>query len=280
MNRSVLITGCSTGIGRATALLLQREGWTVYATARRVDTLEDLTAAGCHTLPLDVRDEWSMRAAVSAIEAAHGSLGVLINNAGYSQSGAIEAVEIDRIRAQFDTNVFGPARLIQLVLPGMRRARSGRIVNISSMGGKLVLPGGGYYHATKFALEAISDALRFEVEQFGIDVVLIEPGLVRTNFSETAVRGCAGAGDEAYAAFDSEVARITKESYFKGSLAPFASEPRDVARTIERALKADRPKTRYVVSPSAHIMLALRKLLSDRLWDRFMARTYPQPGTD
>ncbi|MGE3402487.1 MAG: oxidoreductase [Vicinamibacterales bacterium] len=280
MNGPVLITGCSSGIGRATALHLQQSGWQVYATARDVASLAPLAAAGCRTLPLDVTREETMVSAVRRIEEAHGAIGALVNNAGYSQSGAIETVPLERVRAQFETNVFGPSRLTQLVLPGMRRARAGRIVNLSSMGGCFVLPGGGYYHATKYAIEAISDALRFEVARFGIEVVVIQPGLIRTSFSDTVVAEMRrGGAPEPYAHFEAEVARITRESYVKGALARFASEPEDVARTIATALTAPRPKTRYVVSPSAHLLLALRKLLPDRLWDRFLARTYQQSGS-
>ena len=154
----------------------QRPGWTVYATARRPESIADLKDAGCRTLALDVTDEQSMRAAVDAVEQAEGAVGVLINNAGYSQGGAIETVPLDAVRRQFETNVFGLIALTQLVLPAMRGQHWGKIVNIGSMGGRLTFPGGGLYHATKYAVEAISDALRFEVRGFGVDVILIEPG--------------------------------------------------------------------------------------------------------
>src|SRR3954452_8522733 len=154
---AVLITGCSSGIGHETARRLAAKGWTVYATARRPETIADLAEAGCKTLALDVTDEASMRAAVGAVEAEHGAVGALVNNAGYSQSGAVETIPPAELRRQFDTNVFGLVRMCQLVLPGMRRQRYGRIVNISSMGGKLTFPGGGAYHATKFSVEALSD---------------------------------------------------------------------------------------------------------------------------
>ena len=179
----MLVTGCSTGIGRATAEHLAEKGWTVYATARRPESIEDLREKGCRTLALDVTDEDSMRAAVQEVEAAEGAVGVLVNNAGYSQSGAVESVKLDDVRAQFETNVFGLVRMCQLVLPGMRRQGWGKIVNVSSMGGKLTFPGGGIYHGTKHAVEAISDALRFEVRGFGVDVIVIEPGLIRTQFA-------------------------------------------------------------------------------------------------
>src|SRR5213595_681921 len=216
-NRSeaVLITGCSTGIGRATAELLASKGHTVYATARRPDSISDLEARGCKLLELDVTDEQSMTAAVKAVEDAEGAVGVLVNNAGYSQSGAVESVSMEDVRRQFETNVFGLVRMCQLVLPAMRRQRYGRIVNLSSMGGRLVFPGGGFYHASKYAVEAISDALRFEVKGFGIDVILIEPGLIRTSFGETSVAGVAEAGEGLgdYAQFNAHVARATESVY-------------------------------------------------------------------
>ena len=187
-SRAVLITGCSTGIGHATAAHLVDKGWTVYATARRPETLADLEAKGCKTLALDVTDEASRTAAVAAVEAAEGAVGVLINNAGYSQSGAVESVPDERVRAQFDTNVFGLLGMCRAVLPKMREAGWGKIVNVSSMGGRFTFPGGGIYHATKHAVEALSDALRFEVKGFGVDVIIIEPGIIRTNFGETAAR--------------------------------------------------------------------------------------------
>ncbi len=186
MKGPVLITGCSTGIGRATAERLAAGGNTVYATARKLDAIADLESKGCRTLALDVNDERSMQAAVTAVEEAEGPLGALVNNAGYSQSGAVESVNIDDVRAQFETNVFGLIRMCQLVLPGMREAGRGRIVNVGSMGGKLTFPGGGIYHATKYSVEALSDAMRFEVKGFGVDVVLIEPGLIVTEFATAA----------------------------------------------------------------------------------------------
>ena len=276
----VLITGCSSGIGRATALRLARAGrWTVYATARRSSGLSDLAAAGCRTLDVDVTDEDSMQRAVRAIEDTHGALAALVNNAGYSQSGAVEAVPIDRVRAQFETNVFGLLRLTQLVLPGMRRARAGRIVNIGSMGGRLVFPGGGVYHATKYALEALSDALRFEVRGFGIQVILIEPGLIRTGFADAAGAAMRDLESrDAYGPLHAEVARLTKEASERGLTALLAGTPDDVAATVEKALKIARPRSRYTVSPSAALFIAQRRFLGDRAWDAFLRRIYPSPG--
>src|ERR671933_1698880 len=225
VSKAVLITGCSTGIGRATAERLAGRGHTVYATARRPESIADLEAKGCRTLALDVTDEDSMRAAVEHVEGAEGAVGALVNNAGYSQSGAIEDVSMESVRRQFETNVFGLARMCQLVLPEMRRQGSGRIVNISSMGGKLTFPGAGYYHATKHAVEALSDALRFEVEGFGIKVSVIEPGLIRTGFAQAAVGSMDGRDDGPYDGFDEAVARATTENYERGPISRLAGEP-------------------------------------------------------
>jgi len=175
-SKSVLITGCSTGIGRATAERLAARGHTVYATARSTESLTDLEAKGCRTLALDVTDEASMRDAVNRVVAEEGAVGALVNNAGYSQSGALETLGMDEVRRQFETNVFGLLRMCQLCLPGMRDQGWGRIVNISSMGANFVFPGGGIYHATKYAVDAMSDALRFEAKGFGVDVVIVRGG--------------------------------------------------------------------------------------------------------
>ncbi|MBA3822654.1 MAG: SDR family NAD(P)-dependent oxidoreductase [Ktedonobacterales bacterium] len=272
ISRAVLVTGTSSGIGKATALRLAAHGWRVYATARRSADIADLAQSGCQTLALDVTDEASMVAAIAQVEAAEGALGVLINNAGYSQSGAIATVPIDQVRREFETNVFGLARLVQLVVPGMRRQHWGKIINLSSMGGRLTFPGGGYYHASKYAVEALTDALRFEVGGFGIDAVLIEPGLIRSRFGETAATSVAPAttDDDPYAAFNASVAKISQETYQSGPLARLGGTPEDVAATIERAITARRPRTRYLVTPSARVLLTLRTLLSDRQWDGFL----------
>jgi NAD(P)-dependent dehydrogenase (short-subunit alcohol dehydrogenase family) len=252
--------------------------WQVYATARKVETIRDLGAAGAEVLPLDVTDESSIQAVVSAIEARHGRVAALVNNAGYSQSGAVETVSMDGIRAQFETNVFGLIRLTQVVLPGMRRHRSGHIINISSMGGRLVFPGGGVYHATKYAVEALSDALRFEVRGFGIKVVVIEPGLIRTEFARTAVASMPTGTDESYAALERRVAGATEDAYERGLASKLAGAPEDVAVVVERALSSARPRSRYLVAPSARIFITLRRLVGDRGWDRFLRMVYPSPG--
>jgi short-subunit dehydrogenase len=207
-----------------------------------------------------------MASAVAHVEADEGAVWGLVNNAGYSQSGALETLDLDDVRRQFETNVFGLLRMAQLVLPGMRRAGEGRIVNIGSMGGKLTFPGGGVYHATKYAVEALSDALRMEVRGFGIDVVCIEPGLIRTEFGATAAGGVAR-DDGPYAAFNRSVAEQTRGVY-AGPLSRLGGGPEAVADAIARAVKADRPPTRVAVTPSARILMGLRRLLPDRIWDR------------
>lgn len=276
-SRPVLITGCSTGIGRATAERLAGDGWNVYATARRPDSIEDLEKRGCKTLALDVTDEGSMDKAVAEIEEKDGPIGALINNAGYSQSGAIETIPMESVRRQFETNVFGLLRLCQLVLPGMRGAGSGRIVNLSSMGGKLTFPGGGIYHATKHAVEALSDALRFEVKGFGVDVVIIEPGLIVTEFGETANASIGAVEDHGpYAKFNEDVGRVTANAY-TGPMARFGAGPEAVAGKIAKALTARRPATRYKVTPSARVVMGMRRAMTDRMWDRFVRSQYPPP---
>ena len=282
-SKAVLITGCSSGIGRATALRLVRSGWRVYATARRPEAIAELQDAGCRTLALDVTSEPSMSAAVEEVERAEGAVGVLINNAGYSQSGAIETVSIDAARRQFETNVFGLARLTQLVLPKMRAQRWGKIVNVGSMGGRLTFPGGGYYHATKHALEAISDALRFELRGFGIDVILLEPGLITTEFGEVAAASMSensfpatAAGEDPYAQFNATVGAVTKGAY-DGPMRRLGAGPERVARAIEKALTRRRPPARITITPSAKLTIGTRRVLSDRAWDAAMRRQFPQP---
>ena len=273
---AVLITGCSSGIGRATAVRLARTDWTVYATARRLESIAELEEAGCRLLELDVTDEDSLQRAVAEVEGDAGAVGALVNNAGYSLSGAVESVPLDEARRQFETNVFGLARLTQLVLPGMRREGRGRIVNVSSMGGKLTFPGGGWYHASKHAVEALSDALRFELQGFGIDVVVVEPGLIPTGFAEAATSSIP-VGEAPYETFNAAVGAATVGAYEGGFGRRLGGTPDDVAATIERAVTARRPRTRYRVTPSAKLFLTLRKVLPDRGWDALVSRTYPQP---
>ena len=270
----VLVTGCSTGIGRAIAEELLRQGHTVWATARKPDTLTELADRGARVTGLDVTDEASMAAAVAEVEAAHGSVGTLVNNAGFGEYGAVEEVDMDKVRAMFETNVFGLARMCQLVLPGMRRAGRGRIVNIGSMGGRFTFPMGGYYHATKYAVEALTDALRVEVKQFGIDVSLVEPGVTRSSFVEKSTDSDgmdAGDPDSPYAAMRASVARSNTQAYANRMMAASAES---VAEVVASAVAADRPRTRYLLTPAAKLMAATHTVAGDRVWDRMMARQF------
>jgi short-subunit dehydrogenase len=270
---TVLVTGCSTGIGRAAAEALLARGHTVWATARRPETLADLAAKGAHVTALDVTDEASMSAAVAEVEAAHGAVGTLVNNAGYGEYGAVEEVAMDKVRAMFETNVFGLARMCQLVLPGMRAAGRGRIVNLSSMGGRMTFPLGGYYHATKYAVEALSDALRVEVKPFGVQVVVIEPGVTRSGFEETISGSDALAShdDSPYAAMRTSVAEGNSAAYANPRLSASAES---VAQTLVKAIEADRPRTRYLLTPAARAMVTARAVGGDRVWDGLVKRQF------
>ncbi len=277
--RTVLITGCSTGIGRATAQRLAGAGHTVYATARRESSVADLAELGCRTLALDVTDEGSMVAAVDRVVADAGAVDILVNNAGYSQSGAVETLGAAELRRQFETNVFGLVRMCQLALPGMRERGWGRIVNISSMGANFTFPGGGAYHATKYAVEALSDALRFEVKGFGVGVTIVQPGLIRTEFANTAGQAVADTTDDGpYAKFNASVAQATRDVYARGPLSRLGGDPDDVARAIEKVIASRRAPIRVRVTPSAHLLVAQRRLMTDGLWDRMLSTQFTAPS--
>jgi NAD(P)-dependent dehydrogenase (short-subunit alcohol dehydrogenase family) len=279
ISQAALVTGCSTGIGRATALRLVRTGIPVFATARRLESVADLAGAGCRTLSLDVTQEASMAAAVAAVERECGAVGALVNNAGYGSEGPVEEIPMEEVRRQFETNVFGLARMCQLVLPGMRRQGHGRIVNVSSMGGRMTLPGGGFYHATKYAVEALSDALRFEVRGFGVAVVVIEPGAIKTEFGNTAIEkiDASAPPGSPYTAFREKLKDQIRGLY-EGPMALMAGAPDDVAKAIEKAITARRPRTRYVVTAGAHAMIGMRSWLPDRVFDAMLRTMLPTPG--
>ena len=267
MHKVALVTGASSGIGEATVRCLLADGHVVYAGARRTARMQPLADAGARLVPLDVTDDASMLAAIETIRAAQGRLDVLVNNAGYGSYGALEDVPPQEGRRQFEVNVFGLARLIQLALPMMRAQRSGRIVNVTSMGGKIHEPLGSWYHATKFAVEGMSDCLRMELAPFGIDVVVIEPGAIRTEWSGIARQSLMDAsGHGAYAEQAAAHAAMLDASYRTG----MASPPEVVARTIRKALRARRPRTRYATGGGAAMVLWLRKWLPDRGFDALM----------
>jgi NAD(P)-dependent dehydrogenase (short-subunit alcohol dehydrogenase family) len=277
MSRAVLVTGCSSGIGRATATLLAGRGWTVYATARRLETIADLAETGCRLVELDVTDPASASAAVGTVVGEQGAIGVLVNNAGVTEVGATETVSIQRVQRIFDTNVLGMLRMTQFALPGMRAQRWGRIVNIGSMNGRWMMPGFGGYAASKHAVEAFSDALRFEVRPFGVDVSLVAPGMVRTRFGEAAAdRRDAGPVDPVYGEFNERIADVTR-TWDTGIRARLACEPSDVAERVLQAAASRHPRARYRVAPSAAIMLSLRRVLPERAFENVLRTQFPSP---
>jgi NAD(P)-dependent dehydrogenase (short-subunit alcohol dehydrogenase family) len=266
-----LVTGASSGIGADTARLLHERGFTVYAVARRLEPMRELAELGVRVFSLDVTDDASVTAGVEKIIAETGRIDVLVNNAGYGSYGSVEDVPLDEARRQFEVNVFGLARLIQLTVPHMRAQGSGRIINISSIGGKFYEPLGGWYHATKFALEGLSDSLRIELRPFGIDVVLIEPAGVLTEWSAIAMENLAktSAGG-AYADRAASMARV-----FESLDTPRRSaEPVVVARKIVKAATAAHPSARYPVGRGAGSILGARRLLPDRAFDAVVSRVF------
>ena len=268
MNKTALVTGASSGIGEETARTLHKLGYTVYAAARRTDRLKQLTAIGIHALTMDVTDDESMSSGIEKIITETGRIDVLVNNAGYGSYGAIEDVSLDEARRQFEVNVFGLARLIQLVLPHMRAQRSGNIINISSMGGRLTTPLGGWYHATKYAVEALSDALRMETAPFGIDVVVIEPGGIRTEWSGIAADHLEETAEgSAYASQIKAVANSMRSESTNKRQSP----PSVIADTVEKIVTARKPRTRYVVGFAAKPLVTLRRILPDRAFDRVIS---------
>lgn len=262
-----LVTGASSGIGAATALELKKLGFVVYAGARRVERMAPLRAEGVRTLALDVTDDASVTDAVETIERETGRLDVLVNNAGYGSYGAVEDVSLEEGQRQFGVNVFGVMRLTRSVVPLMRQQGSGRILNVTSVGGKIYTPMGAWYHGSKFALEGMSDVLRIELAPFGIDVVVIEPGATKTEWSGIAaetLRETSGHG-----AYSDAATRLSK-AMVSGPLHARASEPIVIARAIVNAATAKRPKTRYATGFSARTVLTLRRLVPDRTFDRII----------
>lgn len=268
MSKTALVTGASSGIGEETARTLHKLGYTVYAAARRTDRLEKLTPTGIHALTMDVTDDESMTNGIEKIIAETGRIDVLVNNAGYGSFGAIEDVPIDEARRQFEVNVFGLARLTQLVLPHMRAQRSGTIINISSIGGRFTTLLGGWYHASKHAVEALSDALRMETAPFGIDVVVIEPGLIRTEWSGIAANHLEETAEgSAYASQIKAVANSMRSESTNKRQSP----PSVIADTVKKIVTAHKPRTRYVVGFAAKPLVTLRRILPDRAFDRLIS---------
>ena len=269
--KTALITGASSGIGEATALQLAELGYTVYAGARRVERMSDLADRGIRTRAVDVTDDTSMVGLVEAILADTGRIDVLINNAGYGLYGALEDVPIEEARRQLDVNLFGLARLTQLVLPQMREQRYGYIVNISSMGGKIWEPLGSWYHASKFAVEGLSDSLRVEVAEFGIKVVIIQPGTIRSEWSGIAADQLeATSTHTAYA----RQAKMIGAGLRGVDHMRLASGPEVVAEVIAKAVQSPKPRTRYVVGRGAYGILLAEWILPERGFDKLIQWGY------
>jgi short-subunit dehydrogenase len=274
--RTALITGASSGIGEATALKLNELGYTVYGAARRVERMAGLEAAGVRVIEMDVTDDASMVAGVDRIIAEAGRIDVLVNNAGYGSYGALEDVPMSEARYQFDVNIFGLARLSQLVLPHMRAQSSGYIVNISSVGGKIYEPLGSWYHATKFAVEGLSDSLRLELRPFGINVVVIEPGAIATEWSGIAAAGLLkSSGDTAYAELARNGAAVLAMADGNPSL---VSPPTVIAKAVAKAVSTRRPRTRYAVGGGAKPVLFLHTILPDKGFDFVVSRAFRTVG--
>ncbi len=270
MGRVAIVTGASAGIGAATARRLHESGFTVYAVARRLDRMAPLAELGIRTISVDITDDAALVALVDLVVAQSGRVDVLVNNAGYGSFGAVEDVPMEEARRQFEVNVVAAARLCQLVLPHLRAVGSGRIVNVSSVGAKVYQPLGGWYHATKYAIEGLSDCLRLELKSSGIDVIIIEPGGVATEFPQVAAqRLLATSGHGAYAAQARRYAAMLRLGRIEG-----ISSPDVVARAIVRAATARRPRTRYAVGRGARTAVLARWLLPDRMLDRAVIATF------
>lgn len=260
-----LVTGASSGIGHATALEFLRAGHIVYGAARRVHKMAAISEAGGHALPMDVTKEEDLQRVVRTILDEHQRIDVLVNNAGAVVHGAVEDTPLEMARDQFEVNLYAPARLIQLVLPGMREQRSGTIVNVSSIGGELALPLGAWYYASKHALEAFSDTLRMETGQFGIDVVVIQPGIIKTDFEAGTARQLREiSGNGAYRQMAEAMARAAEVSVSESDQ---ASDPGVVATAIREAVESPQPETRYVMGWQAENLLSLKRSLPDRAFD-------------
>lgn len=263
-NKVAFVTGASSGIGKATAMTLHAKGYAVYAGARRVERMKDLKQAGLHVLHLDVSDEKSMKNAVQTIIKNEGRIDVLVNAAGYGSFGSLEDTKLAEARYQFDVNVFGLARLTQLVLPTMRKARSGKIVNISSIAGKSGQPFGSWYTASKFAVEGLSESLAYEVSPFNIDIIIVEPGLIKSEWSDIAVANLLeNSGKTAYTAGAKSHAKTLRSFGKEGTQ---GSPPQVIADVIAKAISKRKPRLRYTAGHNARPIMFIRKLLPDQVF--------------
>jgi short-subunit dehydrogenase len=268
MSKVILITGASSGMGKESAKQLIKEGHKVYTAARRIENMQDLKTLGGYPIQMDVTKEAEIQNTIETIIQKEGKIDVLWNNAGYGLYGAVEDIPVEDARRQFEVNLFGLASLTQKVLPYMRKVNSGTIINTSSMGGKMYTPMGAWYHATKHALEGWSDCLRLELRQFNINVVLLEPGAIATEFGEVLLEPMLNySGKGAYATIVQKLAKATKEMYAK----PNAASPSSViASTVSKIINSTRPKTRYRVGKWAKPMVWMRIYLGDRIFDKII----------
>ncbi|HZY35873.1 MAG TPA: oxidoreductase [Mucilaginibacter sp.] len=265
MKKVALVTGASAGIGKATAKLFLQDGYIVYGAARRVDKMQDIASLGAKLLKMDVSDEELMIEGVKTIIKNEGRIDVLVNNAGFGSYGTVEDVTMEDARYQLDVNLFGLARLTQLVLPYMREQHFGKIVNITSIGGKIGMPLGGWYHASKFAVEGLSDSLRLEVKSFGIDVIVIEPGGIKTEWTGIATESMKRvSGDTAYKGLVQKTIPMFDEAEEKGS------DPALIARLIKKAVTANKPKARYSAGYMAAPILFVKRWLGDAIFDKMI----------
>lgn len=263
----ILITGASSGMGKETAKALIRKGHTVYAVARRIDLMQDLKTLGGHPIQMDVTHEHDIQIVVDQIITQHGKIDVLWNNAGYGLYGAVEDIPVEEARKQFEVNIFGLAALTQKVLPHMRKANAGTIINTSSMGGKMYTPMGAWYHATKHALEGFSDCLRLELQPFNIHVVILEPGIIVTEFGDVMLKNISQFSSEGpYSSLTNKLIAATKKMYDSGQ----GSKTAVISKTVTKIIQASKPKTRYRVGLYAKPMVWLRIYLGDRLFDKIV----------
>lgn len=265
--KTALVTGASSGMGKSIAKRLIQDGFQVYAAARSVDKMQDLAQLGAQTLRMDVSRDEDIVAGVQTILAQTGGVDVLVNNAGFGLYGPVEEIGIDEARYQFEVNVFGAARLTQLLLPSMRARKSGTIVNVTSMGGKIYSVLGAWYHATKHALEGWSDCLRIEVAEFGIKVVIVEPGVIETGFGDAATDSIVKrSANGPYGRLVQMVAKSLKNTYGQGT----GTSPDVIADVVSRAVASSNPRTRYAAGKFAKMLIGMRIWLGDRLFDRII----------
>ena len=268
MKKVILVTGASSGIGKATALQLIKEGHIVYGLARRVEKMQDLVAAGGFAIAMDVTQHEQIQEGIQEILDINQRIDILVNNAGFAIWGAVEDTSYEDAKRQFEVNIFGLAEITKAVLPVMRKHKSGKIINISSIGGKIYSPLGAWYHATKHALEGWSDCLRLEVSQFGIDVVIVEPGAIKTEFGDVLNENFSKSDKGAYSEQAQLMTKVTADTYSKGNF----SHPNVIATVISKAIKSSKPKTRYAAGKMAGQTLFFRKWFSDRMFDKAIVR--------